>query len=155
MRCGAQTHTVVHRYKYDHQIPPTQCNRTLLSCTYIMEPHHCSIKDLNPYNNKRILARVLHKSEIKSWSNARGEGVLFSVLFGDETGQITAVGFGPLVQKLYPLLEKDSVYYVSRAEIRTVKDKRFAKSGNEYELQFLDTTIIEEVSYFLPCQALF
>ena len=80
--------------------------------------------------------------------------MLFSVLFGDETGQITAVGFGPLVQKLYPLLENDTAYYVSRAEIRAVKNKRFANAANEYELQFLDTTIIEEVSYFLPCQAL-
>ena len=45
------------------------------------------IASLTPYQNKwTIKARVTHKSDIRSWSNARGEGTLFSMDLVDESG---------------------------------------------------------------------
>lgn len=42
------------------------------------------ISALNPYQNKwTICARVINKSDIRRWSNSRGDGKLFSVTFSD------------------------------------------------------------------------
>lgn len=42
------------------------------------------ITALNPYQNKwTICARVINKSEIRRWSNSKGDGKLFSVTFAD------------------------------------------------------------------------
>ena len=39
-----------------------------------MQPTHL-IKDLNPYQNKfKIKARVVKKSDLRTWSNSRGQG---------------------------------------------------------------------------------
>jgi replication factor A1 len=44
------------------------------------------IKSLNPYQNRwTIKARLLSKGDIKTWRNNKGEGKLFSVVFGDES----------------------------------------------------------------------
>ena len=68
------------------------------------------IKSLNPYQNKwTIKARVVNKSDVRTWSNAKGEGKLFSVTLLDDSGEIKATGFNDSVDKLYPLLEEDKV----------------------------------------------
>jgi replication factor A1 len=42
------------------------------------------IARLNPYQNKwTICARVINKSDIRRWSNSKGDGKLFSVTFAD------------------------------------------------------------------------
>lgn len=44
------------------------------------------ISSLSPYHNRwMIKARVTHKSEIKSWANAKGEGKLFSATLVDDS----------------------------------------------------------------------
>lgn len=56
-----------------------------------------------------IKARVTQKSEIKHWSNQRGEGKLFSVTLMDETGEIRATGFNEAVDAFYNVLEEGKV----------------------------------------------
>uniref|UniRef100_A0A1B0BY64 Uncharacterized protein n=1 Tax=Glossina palpalis gambiensis TaxID=67801 RepID=A0A1B0BY64_9MUSC len=52
------------------------------------------IASLSPYHNKWVIkARVTAKSVIRSWSNARGEGKLFSMDLMDESGEIRATAF--------------------------------------------------------------
>lgn len=44
------------------------------------------ISALSPYQNKwTICARVINKSDIRRWSNTKGDGKLFSVTFADAT----------------------------------------------------------------------
>lgn len=63
-----------------------------LSNSSLYKPSH-KIKDLNPYQNKfRIKARVIRKSELKRWSNSRGEGTVFDVILQDSSGDIKATG---------------------------------------------------------------
>ena len=58
----------------------------------IFKPSH-RISDLNPYQNKfRIKARVVRKSQLKQWSNSRGEGKVFDVILQDSSGDIKATG---------------------------------------------------------------
>ena len=103
------------------------------------------IEGLSPYsNNWTIKARVAQKSEIRNWSNARGEGKLFSVTLMDETAEIRGTGFNLAVDHLYDKLEEGKVYYISKARVNLAK-KKFNNVGNDYELALDKNTEIEEV----------
>ncbi|XP_076452897.1 replication protein A 70 kDa DNA-binding subunit-like isoform X2 [Babylonia areolata] len=101
------------------------------------------IATLTPYQNRwRIRARVTQKSSIRTWSNSRGEGRLFSVNFLDDSDEIRATGFNDAVDKFYDLLEVNKVYYVSRCSIKTA-NKQYSNLKNDYEMTFNNDTIIE------------
>ncbi|GLB37954.1 putative as part of the replication protein A (RPA RP-A), a single-stranded DNA-binding heterotrimeric complex, may play an essential role in DNA replication, recombination and repair [Lyophyllum shimeji] len=101
------------------------------------------IEGLSPYqNNWTIKARVTQKSEIKTWSNARGAGKLFNVTLMDETGEIRGIGFNLVVDELYPKLEEGKVYYISKARVNVAK--KFSNPANDYELSFERNTEVEE-----------
>lgn len=101
------------------------------------------IEGLSPYQNKwTIKARVTQKSEIKFWSNQRGEGKLFSVNLMDETGEIRATGFNESVDEFYPMLEEGKVFFITKARVQIAK-KQFSNLQNEYEITFDKTTQIE------------
>lgn len=50
-------------------------------------------------------ARVIAKSSIRNWSNAKGDGKLFFMDLMDRTGQIRATAFNDLVDKFYNTIE--------------------------------------------------
>ena len=104
------------------------------------------IEGLSPYQNNWVIkARVTQKSEIKTWSNQRGEGKLFNVTLMDETGEIRGTAFNLVVDELYPKLEEGKVYFVSKARVNLAK-KKFSNLTNDYELSFERSTEVEEVS---------
>jgi replication factor A1 len=103
------------------------------------------IEGLSPYqNNWTIKARVTQKSDIRTWSNQRGEGKLFNVNFMDESGEIRATGFNAQVDQFYDKLEEGKVYTVSKARVNLAK-KKFSNLTNDYELNLDRNTEIEEV----------
>jgi replication factor A1 len=103
------------------------------------------IEGLSPYQNKwTIKARVTQKTDIKHWSNQRGEGKLFAVTLMDETGEIRATGFNDQVDAFYNVLEEGKVFFISRARINIAK-KQFSSVNNEYEITFESGTEIEPV----------
>ncbi|KAM0753641.1 replication factor A 1, rfa1 [Meredithblackwellia eburnea MCA 4105] len=105
--------------------------------------HIYPIEGLSPYQNKwTIKARCTVKSEIKHWSNAKGEGKLFSVNLLDDTGEIKATGFNDEVDKLYPIFEEGKVFYISKARVNIAK-KQFSNLSNEYEISFGRDTDVE------------
>ncbi|KAI0032815.1 replication factor-a protein [Vararia minispora EC-137] len=102
------------------------------------------IEALSPYqNNWTIKARVTQKSDIRHFSNARGEGKLFSVTFMDESGDIKGTAFNAAAEDLYDRLQEGKVYYISKARVDIAK-KKF--SNNQYELGLNVNTEIEEVT---------
>ena len=52
---------------------------------------------------------MTQKSDIRTWSNSRGEGRLFSMNLIDESGEIRATGFTDVVDKFYTMLEVNKV----------------------------------------------
>lgn len=104
------------------------------------------IEGLSPYQNKwTIKARVTNKSDIRHWSNQKGDGKLFSCVFMDETGEIKATGFNDAVDAFYNLLEEGKVYFVSKARIQIAK-KQFNNVNNEYEITLDNSSEISLVS---------
>lgn len=115
-------------------------------------PNVYPIEGLSPYQqNWTIRARITQKSEIKTWSNARGNGRLFNVTLMDETGEIRATGFNEVVDSLYNKLERGKVYYISKARVNLAK-KKFSNLSNDYEIGLEQSTEVEEVRVLLCCK---
>lgn len=102
------------------------------------------IDSLSPYQNKWVIkARVTSKSIIRTWSNAKGEGKLFSFDLCDETGEIRATAFRDQVDKFYDMLEVDKVYYISKCQLKAA-NKQYSKLRNDYEMTLSNETVIQE-----------
>ncbi|XP_061734107.1 replication protein A 70 kDa DNA-binding subunit [Nerophis ophidion] len=104
------------------------------------------IASLNPYLSKwTIRARVTNKSSIRTWSNSRGDGKLFSMEIVDESGEIRMTGFNQEVDKFYSLVEVGKVYYVSKGFLK-VANKQYTSVKNDYEITLNGETSI------VPCE---
>ncbi|XP_060826818.1 replication protein A 70 kDa DNA-binding subunit isoform X2 [Bombus pascuorum] len=89
---------------------------------------------LSPYQNRWVIkARVVNKSTIRTWSNSRGEGKLFSMDLVDESGEIRCTAFRDQCDKFYDMIEIGKVYYISRATLKTA-NKQFNNLKNDYEM---------------------
>lgn len=102
------------------------------------------IEGLSPYHNKWcIKARVTAKGPIRTWSNAKGEGQLFSFDVCDETSEIRFTAFRDMVDKFHPMIEVDKVYFISKGQIKPA-NKQYSKLKNDYEVTINSDTTIQE-----------
>lgn len=102
-----------------------------------------AIANLTPYQNRwKIRARVTLKSPIRTWSNSKGEGKLFSMNVLDESGEIRITGFNDAVDKFYNYVEVNKVYYISRANLKTA-NKQYSNVNNNYEMTLNPDSVIE------------
>ncbi|KAJ3356140.1 Replication factor A protein 1 [Entophlyctis luteolus] len=93
------------------------------------------IKSLSPYQNKwTIRARVISKSDIRTYNNAKGPGQLFSCVFGDDSGEIRATGFNDVVSQFYDLLVEGKVYYISKCAVKLANRQFSGGVDNDYEM---------------------
>ncbi|XP_069936741.1 replication protein A 70 kDa DNA-binding subunit isoform X1 [Cherax quadricarinatus] len=100
------------------------------------------ISSLTPYQNRwTICARVSNKSAIRTWSNSRGEGKLFSMDLLDESGEIRATAFNEQADKFYDMIEINKVYFITSASLKTA-NKQFSNLNNDYEMTFNKMTEI-------------
>lgn len=107
------------------------------------------IAALTPYqNNWRIKARVVQRSDIRHYSNQRGEGRFFSVTLMDDSGEIKGTAWNAVVDDLFEKLQENRVYFFSKARVNLAK-KKFSTVSNDYELSFDRATEIEEVRFSL------
>ncbi len=84
-----------------------------------------------------IKARITSKSDIRRWSNAKGEGTLFSIdLLDNEGGEIRATFFKDACEKFFPVLEEGKVYTFSGGTLKLVQNRQFTTIKNQYELTF-------------------
>ncbi|KAG7224581.1 hypothetical protein INR49_011334 [Caranx melampygus] len=80
-----------------------------------------------------IRARVTNKSNIRTWSNSKGEGKLFSFEIVDESGEIRITAFNKEVDKFFSLVEQGKVYYISKATLKAA-NKQYTTLKNDYEM---------------------
>ncbi|XP_068600765.1 replication protein A 70 kDa DNA-binding subunit-like [Brachionichthys hirsutus] len=106
-------------------------------------PMSVPIAYLNPYLSKwTVKARVTSKSNIRTWSNSRGEGRLFSFEIVDESGEIRITAFNNEADTFYSLVEQGKVYYISKGTLK-VANKQYCTLKNEYEITLLsDSSIV-------------
>lgn len=103
------------------------------------------INSLNPFiHNYEIKGRCLSKSDIKTFTNQKGEGKLFSFILADSTGTIKLVAFSECVDMLFSLVDINKVYNVSGGVVR-MANKKFGNTTSDYEIQMDKTTKINLV----------
>lgn len=84
---------------------------------------------------------------MKSWSNAKGEGTLFSIdLLDSEGGEIRATFFKEAAQRFFNVIEEQNVYYFSGGKYKVVANKQYSTIKNDYEITF------DVNSDIRPCQ---
>lgn len=95
------------------------------------------IANLNMYQSRwTIRARITNKSDIRTWSNARGEGSLFSIDLLDSSGtDIRATMFKEAVDKFYNILEEGKVYTFSGGRIK-VANMQYNTCKSNFEVTF-------------------
>jgi len=59
-----------------------------------------------------IKARVTNKPPIRTWSNSRGEGKLFSIDLLDDSGEIRCTAFRDACDKFYDMIEVCTVILI-------------------------------------------
>jgi replication factor A1 len=80
-----------------------------------------------------------------TWSNARGQGNLFSVVLKDKAGsEIRGTFFKAEADKWFPILELDKVYTITGGRVKTANQK-FSSVQNDYEISFDSNTRFDEV----------
>eukprot|EP00979_Chaetoceros_neogracilis_P001815 scaffold330_cov179-Chaetoceros_neogracile.AAC.3 len=94
------------------------------------------IAALNMYQNRwTIKARVTNKSDIRHWSNAKGEGQLFSMEVLDSTMDIRATFFKEAVDKFYNMLEVDKIYCLSGGRLKAA-NMQYNTCKSSFEITF-------------------
>ncbi|XP_065830843.1 replication protein A 70 kDa DNA-binding subunit-like [Oscarella lobularis] len=112
-------------------------------------PRIFPIKSLNPYQSRwTIRARVANKTPMKTWSNSRGDGQLFSIDLVDESDEIRGTAFNDQARKFFDVIEKGKMYYISRCQLRPA-NKKYTSIKNDYELYFSQDTTVELCSDFV------
>uniref|UniRef100_A0A182VRB5 Replication protein A subunit n=1 Tax=Anopheles minimus TaxID=112268 RepID=A0A182VRB5_9DIPT len=102
------------------------------------------ISSLSPYQNKWVIkARVMSKSGIRTWSNAKGEGKLFSMDVMDESGEIRITAFKEQCDRYFDMIEVDKVYFISKCQLKPA-NKQYSSLKNDYEMTMTNDTIVQE-----------
>lgn len=92
------------------------------------------IASLTPYLGRwSIKARVTLKTKIRTWSNAKGEGQLFSFNLADQSAEIKVTAFKNEVDRFFNLIELNKVYIIKRGQLKAA-NKQFSNLANDYEM---------------------
>ncbi|KAL6619660.1 hypothetical protein ACP70R_034799 [Stipagrostis hirtigluma subsp. patula] len=125
-------------------LSPPMCSDR--SCVSMSETPYCitPISALNPYQARwTIKARVIAKTNLRHYDNARGPGKFFSFdLLDAQGGEIRATCFNLQADQYFDQIVVDKVYIISKGAVKPAQ-KKFNQLNNEYEI-FVDyTTSIE------------
>ena len=145
-RIGAPTDIAKVRGQESHQSPRSYGNSPEKSTTgkgenNVHDPttgkQLIPIAGLTIYSSRwMIRAKVMAKYPIKTWSNARGSGKLFSVILLDSSKvDVRCTFFKEAVDKFYYYLEEGRVYTFSGGRTK-VADMNYNKCKSHFEITF-------------------
>lgn len=104
------------------------------------------VNALSPFQRDfKIKVRVTRKGDMRTWSNDRGQGKLFSVdLLDGHGGEIQATMFNDAADKFYAIFEEGKVYTIKKGRVK-VANKRYTHIKNDYQLDLSMDSVVEFV----------
>ena len=102
------------------------------------------LASLHPYLDCwTICAKVTNKSQLRTYSNARGGGSVFDMEITDTEGtQIRATLWKGVADKFYDSVEVGKVYYISNGSLKPA-NRTYSSVNNQYELTLTERSKIE------------
>jgi replication factor A1 len=100
---------------------------------------------LNPFQNARwvVKCRVIHKGDVKTWKNERGEGKLLSMDILDAEGsKMRVTMFNAEVDMFEPMMQLGKSYFISKGQVK-VANKKFNSLGSDYEMTLDKNSVVE------------
>ena len=104
------------------------------------------IKALNQFNSEWcIRARILKKAPLRTYSNAKGDGVILNLDLVDNEGtMIQATSFNDTAKKFDEYVHQNKVYTIAGGQVK-IANKKFSSIKNDYCLTLgYETTIVED-----------
>jgi replication factor A1 len=94
------------------------------------------ISSLNMYSNRWVIqAKITNKSDVRHWTNAKGEGSLFSIVILDSSGyDVKCTFFKESVEK-FGWLEEGKVYTFSGGRLK-VANMQYNNCKSQFEITF-------------------
>lgn len=120
----------------ERMTPSTPQMKTNDECT--------AISNISMYNNSKwnIRAKVMTKSSIKKWENAKSSGRMFSAVIQDSYGStIKCTFFTDAVFKFFDQIKVGTTYIFSHGKAK-VADPRYNNATSAFEIQFDKNSII-------------
>jgi replication factor A1 len=109
------------------------------------ESKFVSISDLTRGSTQwTIQARVIEKDS-RTYTNANGDGKLFTVIVADASGDIRITGFNEVYDTHYDKLTLGAVYEISGGSFKT-KNAKFNNTSHELELTLNRWCTLKEVN---------
>jgi len=93
-------------------------------------------------NNWTTKAKVMNKSDIRTWDTASGSGKLFSMDLKDESGEIRITAFKDQCDRLYDKAFVGKEYFFSNCAVKAA-NRLYSNLNNEYEMFFGENSIME------------
>ncbi|KAH8956688.1 hypothetical protein BDL97_07G055100 [Sphagnum fallax] len=102
------------------------------------------IVTLNPYQGRwTIKARVIAKSDVRRFHNARGDGKVFSFdLLDVDNGEIRATCFNNVVDQFYDKIDVGMVYFITKGSLKATQ-KNFNHLKNDWEIFLESSSTVE------------
>lgn len=103
------------------------------------------IQTINPYQTGwTIKGRCTFKSDVRTFTNARGEGKLMSFELTDNSGSIRVTCFTDLVDTIEGLVQSGHVYTVQRGQLKPANE-RYNKSTSSFEMTLGRESVVTEL----------
>lgn len=98
------------------------------------EGEFTAINMLNPFHNKwTIKGRVVVKSDIRRFTNQKGEGKVFNFEISDGTAQVKIICFSDCVDIFFPIVEVGKVYSITKGTVK-MANKQYSTNPFDYEI---------------------
>lgn len=92
------------------------------------------IQSINPYQSGWVIrGRCTQKQDIRTYTNAKGEGCLFSFELTDNSGSIRITAFNEVCSATEPKIQIGGVYIVSKAQLKQANE-RYNRSTSNFEM---------------------
>ena len=102
------------------------------------------INALNPYQNKWTIRARLMEKDMRTYSNAKGDGKLMNLLVADASGEIRITGFNECVDAHYDRMATGRVYDLSGGSLKP-KNPQYNTTTHNFEITLNRSCTIDEV----------